>query len=1025
MSVQRQVITMPLAQGVDTKTDPKQVVAGKLLELENGVFTTTKSIQKRPGHVALGKRVTNGASSAAGVEAGAALAVYGDELLLADGDRLYSRNEAANAWTDKGPFVSVSVDKFSVVRDTRSQKAQDGATHSSGMQVYAWEDSSGGVRYAVIDGGTGQVVVPSTLLSVTGIKPRVLVIGGIFLVYFYDTSATTLKVAQLAAVNPSIAPVVSTLTGVGADDNAVNAASPNYDACVIGQNIGLVFNNGTSTGATTVRMYLGASPTTQANPQAVIAYRCRSVTVFPALSATNVWGPVIAFSTDNDTLPYTPTTRFAAYTPDLAVSLASGAIVSNFGTPYFGSMISGVQTAASGVGFEVYYATNTSVVKVVFDASYARTVTSSWMVACRPFAKAFAIDGKAYVPLVYESPLQTTYFVCASDREVVAKALYGTAGSASYAYGNPSAAGGNWSMPIAASTTMLGPTSVRVACLEQANLTGTGLTTTTGVSALTFDFSDATHSYASAPLGGSLLFSGGFPQMYDGIDVVEHGFLLYPEAGTVTATAQGSGGSLSVGTYHYTACYEWIDHQNRVHRSRPNEGVTVTTVNNDSVEVVIPYLKVTNKRGDRPVQIVVYRTLKDGKGFHRITSLTSPTLNDPALSVLQITDTLSDAVVATYPLLYCQFLQEAAEGIPAELPNDPAPPAKLVELHRNRVWVVDSTNPLQVWYSKEASPDAPVEFSDANVKQVDPRGGAITALASLDDKLLLFKRDHIFYVLGQGPTNTGTNNDLSDAILVTTDCGCIDPRSIVSTPVGVMFQSAKGLYLIDRSLQVQYVGAPVEAYNGETITSATLVATNNQVRFTLESGEALVYDYFVQQWGTFTNLNAVDSVVWLGSTTLLRANGQVLRETPGVFTDAGSPVKLKLVTSWLSFANLQGFQRVRRALVLGAWKSAHQLKIGVCVDFDDTVIQQVIVEPTSPTMYGDAGAYGVGSSYGGVFDLYQWRVDLERQKTQAVKFIIEDLPAATAGEGMSLASLAFEVGAKQGTAKVPASRIVG
>jgi hypothetical protein len=50
---------MPLAQGVDTKTDEKQVVAGKLLELENGVFTKLKAIQKRNGYRALGTSITN------------------------------------------------------------------------------------------------------------------------------------------------------------------------------------------------------------------------------------------------------------------------------------------------------------------------------------------------------------------------------------------------------------------------------------------------------------------------------------------------------------------------------------------------------------------------------------------------------------------------------------------------------------------------------------------------------------------------------------------------------------------------------------------------------------------------------------------------------------------------------------------------------------------------------------------------------------------------------------------------------
>jgi hypothetical protein len=221
---------------------------------------------------------------------------------------------------------------------------------------------------------------------------------------------------------------------------------------------------------------------------------------------------------------------------------------------------------------------------------------------------------------------------------------------------------------------------------------------------------------------------------------------------------------------------------------------------------------------------------------------------------------------------------------------------------------------------------------------------------------------------------------------------------------------------------VQYIGAPVEAYNNETITSATLMANVNQVRFTLQSGKTLVYDYFVQQWGVFTGQYAVDALIWNATPVLLRANGTVLRETPDVWTDAGSPFSLKLTTSWLTFANIQGFQRVRRAQILGAWKAPHNLAVDVCVDFNDTIVQSMTVTPQTPTVYGGTSPYGNGV-YGGAFQLYQWRIDLARQKNQAVKFTIQDLPTATAGEGMSLSSIAFEVGAKQGTAKVPVTQI--
>jgi hypothetical protein len=538
---------------------------------------------------------------------------------------------------------------------------------------------------------------------------------------------------------------------------------------------------------------------------------------------------------------------------------------------------------------------------------------------------------------------------------------------------------------------------------------------------VTFDLTAPEYAVNHEELANNLHLSGGFLQMYDGNSVVEHNFHLYPIFNVSNVVA----GSIDAGTYNYTVCYEWVDNQGNIHQSQPADPIEVTCVANSRITLEINYLNQTAKVGSRPVQIIVYRTRSAASGFgrvfYRLSSLTAPDLNNVSGQVLTFIDNTPDAQIATNPELYTQFL---VTETPAQVDNQPAPPTGLIQLHRNRLWVVDSTNPLNVWYSKFIGPATPVAFNDTFVKTVDPRGGPITALATIDDKLLVFKNSQMFFIVGQGPENTGVNNDLSDAILITTDVGCVDPRSIVGSPVGILFKSRKGIYMIDRSLAVQYIGAAVEAYNDEAITSAVLASKRNQVRFTLESGITLVYDYFVQQWGIFTNQNAIDSLVWSGDIMLLQSNGKVLRETEGVYTDDGQPIRLKLATSWFSFANVQGFQRVRRAQLLGGWKSDHDLNISVCVDFDDTVIQQMMVSPTLPTFYGSGSPYGAGS-YGGTFQLYQWRVDLARQKCQAVKFIIEDVPSVTgSGEGVSLSSLAFEVGAKQGLNKVPASQIV-
>ena len=66
MALQPQTLPISLGQGVDTKTDPKQVVQGKLLSLENGRFGTTKEITKRIGSTALPQAIFGGSSISKG-----------------------------------------------------------------------------------------------------------------------------------------------------------------------------------------------------------------------------------------------------------------------------------------------------------------------------------------------------------------------------------------------------------------------------------------------------------------------------------------------------------------------------------------------------------------------------------------------------------------------------------------------------------------------------------------------------------------------------------------------------------------------------------------------------------------------------------------------------------------------------------------------------------------------------------------------------------------------------------------------
>lgn len=527
-------------------------------------------------------------------------------------------------------------------------------------------------------------------------------------------------------------------------------------------------------------------------------------------------------------------------------------------------------------------------------------------------------------------------------------------------------------------------------------------------------------SIGTGQLGQDLHLSGGFLWMYDGITSVEHGFHVFPDG---VSTTGGGGGSGQV--YQYSVTYEWQDGRGNIHRSAPSvatqhdQGSPIDGAH--AVTITVPTLRLTAKRNPRAeVEIVIYRTLPNvnvaDQVFYRVTSVSAPLYNDPTVDTLSFSDDTTDANLVGNPTLY------TTGGV---VDNTATPPGIIMAVHQNRLYLVDDEDPLVVWFSKAVIAGAPVEFSDLLSFNVDPRGGDVTGLASLDTALILFKRESIFYQRGQGPDATDANSDFTGPQLVTSDGGCTNQDSIVLTPMGLMYQSGKGIYLLDRGLQVSYIGSDVEAYNSQTITSAQLIPDTTQVRFTLESGVALMYDYLAQQWSVHTNINAIGSCNFQNLFTFCQPLGQVRQETPGVFSDAGQPIKLRLWTSWLQLAGLQGYQRFWKLLILGEYISAHQLLCKIAYNFNSVPAQQVTVD--AGTLLGSdvfgTGVFGAESPFGGQYPLYQWRIfpQAGKGRCQAVQIQLEDIQSVPS-EGLSLSAIALEIGVESGAARKPASR---
>jgi hypothetical protein len=423
-----------------------------------------------------------------------------------------------------------------------------------------------------------------------------------------------------------------------------------------------------------------------------------------------------------------------------------------------------------------------------------------------------------------------------------------------------------------------------------------------------------------------------------------------------------------------------------------------------SVALEVPYLHLTGKTN---VTLNIYATQMNETTFYQVTSPSSPQYNVVGSNYLSFTDETPDGILIGNQQLYTNG------GV---VENNAAPAFIASTTFKSRAVGILAEDQLSWWYSQQTIPGTPVSFSEEFFENLDSRIGQAFCVAAMDDKLVFFGNGAlpIFYVVGTGPSPNGTNDDFTDAIPIPSVVGCTNQASIVVTDWGIMFQSpSKGIYLLDRSLNVSYIGADVEAFNGVPVTSAQLMDNETQVRFTLNNGTELVYDNYYKQWDVFTDLSANDSGIFQQLHTFINPSGAIWQESPGTFTDNGSAILMHLKSNWMSFANIQGFQRVYSFLLFGEYKSPHTLTINIYTDFNFSTPMQTVTIPvlSNPSPLP-----------------YQFRVFMDEytMKCEAIQIeIIESQPSGSYGEGFSLSNMAFIVGVKKGLQKVTAAQSFG
>jgi hypothetical protein len=1035
--LQDQLIPINLGNGVDTKTDPKAVVAGKFLRVENGIYTNVDRVTKRNGYTLVPTTISGGGS----LSSPKMIHGYNDELVAADSEKLYSYSNSQTAWVEKGDYLSTQLSRLSIDQSTLNSGYVDSVMLGN-LAIYVWSTIGGAsasltigssVYLCVIDTTTDTVIYGPTAqnsaLLTTNYYPfpvRVVLLGGTVPALAYLNEAATDIVMRTVSFPGSGVVTVSAAQSITTnylDVGPFPIPGTSFDIAQTSTG-GVIFYSNT-TGVTVST--LDTSGAVTASDSIVDADATSPVHVSVNSNNGSIW---VYWCDTNVTTDLV----YAVYSSALAVTLAKTTVYSSVQNDIVTNIICVSNSATQQTVFYGRYRT-TSSTNILTDTTIYQTVTSAGVVSSStiyangvsPFSNPVLVGSSYYAVFIYRGAVlsvggdyfdpqsQPTFFILKIS-PVPASAFIIPPCAARFGSGiaNTSATLANIirftpNLVAVSSTKISFPCGLASSTVVTGYYAGVNLLPAgaPGVFSYSFDF-DGEDSFKPTNCCDVAVLNGGMISLYDGTDVSEFGFHLYPEIASLTAS--GASG-LAAGTYSYIAIFQWTDALGNLHQSAPSLPVEITIASPQTITINVSAAYLSKKPG---VSAALFRTQNGGSIYYRVDDPTFLTEASGIGAISQrviggassFVDTLDDSLIAGN-------LQAYTYPASSVLENTTPPPSMILLAHNNRLWFVDAENPNTEWYTKSYSPGTGLSPSGFMTQTIDPKFGNITALAEMDEKLITLKENGIFVQSGDGVNDVGSGSTLSFPQVVPSDVGCSELKSVVPTPTGVMFKSLNGIYMIDRKLNCVYIGAEVEQYNSQAITSANIITGKSQIRFLCSTGLTLVYDYIFNKWSTFSNHTGISATDWNGTYVYLRTNGAIYKEASGTYTDNSTAYALLLQTSWLALGGIQGFQRVKRLIMLGDYangaSASHGISISAAYDFS-TTFQTAI-----SYLFGAASSSGV----------FQYRERLPIQKCDSISLLIQELTTGDSAEYIDLTNMSFEAGVKKGANKLGGTKSVG
>lgn len=1009
MPLDKQVVNVPLLGGVDERTK-SELVDGttSFLQLRNVRRNHRGAYDKRNGFAALTR------NRVVGARRNKALKIFAlaETLCAIDGHNVDAYSESAAESVTRDQVAECTVTRTDVPNYGQTAFLYD-VGYANGYYVIATfsvTNTATPITACVIDTNGAIVVTPTTLIANAALVSslRVTNVGNVVQIIYCDTT-TTISMRTIDLSTPATIAAGFTAQAALANDFQVGTGPFfAFDACNVDDSqFALAYpRTSASTSKMRLRTYGATGTAAQSTFLTTSAY---STPAIAALAADTLWIAYYNGGSGNEEIQ-------GRSVAAIGTTLASA-----------GTIASGVQAGYGGI---VATSPGACVVSLFISSGFLTTwqnVTTAAGVAVpgansgfQPYlrlcTRPFMQDGRVYISVAPTDstgsllPLQNHFVVDVTAASVTMRPV------ANIAPGVASPLGLQATSPVSATAT-----TVQFLQLVKRAAAGvfTGAYSTELVS---LDFAN-TNRWQAAQLAQVACLSGGVASYFDGNRVSEIGFLAQPQILTTSV-----GGTGITGTFNYTFVWEQVDAQGNVHQSAPANPVSQTAAN-QTVTIVVQPLGVTSRQdaGNNlgPPQAVLYRTQTNGQIYYRVgTQQQLP--NDPSSVSMTFTDAVTDTAIAANQQLYTQ------PGVPgASLYRKAFPSLSCLIVHGDRL--VGATGNV-VWFSAERVDGEGLWTHDVFQFPVE-KGGDITALGSQDGRLYVFKRSTIFVVDGDGPPENGGNGtEFSTPAQLPADSGCIEPRSVVNCEGGIMFQSDRGLELLDRSGRVQWIGEAVQdsLASCPIVTGAVLDETSRTVRFACVqaddgtgatgNGVVLVYDYADNVWITddlhdasgnpSAPASSACAVPVNGGVPVFHwatRDGTVLREVEGSALDPSSSwITFEVETGWFKTSGIQGFQRVWRVLTIGEYVGAHNLLVDLAFDYSASY--------TQPSTWTDAELSAMPRE--------QIALHVASQKCEAIRIRVKDATpgGSPSGQSLSLFGLALEVGAKRGAFKLPATQ---